>query len=257
MAAIAEQHARIDLTDYRASSRELARVGGLMSMVPEGLDTALDIGARDGFLSRLLAARVQHVTALDLEQPTFTHPRVTCVKGDATEMTFARRSFDLVLCAEVLEHIPALEQACEELQRVSAKYLLIGVPYRQDIRLGRTTCQHCGARNPPWGHVNSFDEARLEALFPEFVSERVEFVDATRERSNWLAAALLDYAGNPFGTYCQQEPCGACGKHVGQPRARSFAQKVATKIGVNLQRAHSALSEPRGNWIHMLLRRVE
>jgi SAM-dependent methyltransferase len=244
-----------DLTAYRASPKEQERVADLMRLVPRGLSSALDIGARDGFLSRLLAQRVERVTALDLEQPTFVHPGVQCVAGDATQLDFPGESFELTLCAEVLEHIPAIERACSEIARVTGQYLIIGVPYRQDIRHGRLTCRHCGHINPPWGHVNSFDERKLARLFPTFDVASTSFVGSSRERTNWLAMKLMDYAGNPYGTYHQDEGCTACGRRMPPPAERSLAQKVATKAAYHLQRAHTAVSQPHGNWIHMLLKR--
>ncbi len=101
---------------------------------------ALDVGARDGFISRLLAGHFPFVTALDLELPSIDHERVQSVKGNIAALDFPDASFDLVFCAEVLEHIPKdlLGTACRELARVSKEYVLIGVPYKQDIRVGRT-----------------------------------------------------------------------------------------------------------------------
>src|SRR5580658_5701608 len=124
--------------------------------MPLGRTSILEIGARDGYHSRPLTERFAEVTALDLEKPTFEFPGVITVAGDATKLQFADSSFDCVLCAEVLEHIPALEQACRELARVVRHELIIGVPFRQDTRSGRTTCRNCGKTNPPWAHVNSF-----------------------------------------------------------------------------------------------------
>ena len=110
--------------------------------------SALDIGARDGHFSVLLTELFGDVTALDLEKPTVSHNKITCVKGDITSLDFDDNTFDLVFCAEVLEHIPPhlLKKATFELSRVSREFLLIGVPYKQDIRVGRTTCYSCGEK---------------------------------------------------------------------------------------------------------------
>jgi ubiquinone/menaquinone biosynthesis C-methylase UbiE len=62
-----------------------------------------------------------------LEKPTFEFPRVTTVAGDATKLQFPDELFDCVLCAEVLEHIPAVEKTCRELVRVARHELIIGV----------------------------------------------------------------------------------------------------------------------------------
>src|SRR5947208_8764132 len=147
-----------DLEKYRASESERARTDDLLRLIPKNRRSRLDIGARDGQFSRLFTQYFDEVTALDLERPTFEIPGVVTVAGNATRLDYPDDAFDCVFCAEVLEHIPAIDQACRELARVARYEIVIGVPYRQDIRLGRTTCRSCGKSNPPWGHVNSFDE---------------------------------------------------------------------------------------------------
>lgn len=239
---------------YRSTPAETARVADLMRLLPGGLSTALDIGARDGFLSRALAQRGLRVTALDLERPVITEPGVTCVQGDATALQFGADSFDLVFCAEVIEHIPepALQAACTEMARVAGRFVLIGVPYKQDLRHGRTTCAGCGGINPPWAHVNAFDEARLVGLFPSLTVVSISFVGEGEAGTNAASAALLNFAGNPYGTYVQHEPCIHCNARLLPPAARTFAQKVATKAALSLRALLAPLQRPHGNWIHIL-----
>ncbi|MEO9102654.1 MAG: class I SAM-dependent methyltransferase [Burkholderiaceae bacterium] len=245
----------MDLTEYRSNSLEQQRTADLLSLVPQGLESVLDVGARDGHFSKLLTSRCERVTALDLQRPTFDIERVTCVAGDACALEFGDDHFDLVFCAEVLEHIPpeSLAKACAELSRVSGRYLLIGVPDRQDIRHGRTTCGACGTSNPPWGHVNSFDEPRLHALFSDCVVARRSLVGSTKERTNALSAALMNWAGNPYGTYSQEETCGHCSAPVLAPASRSWLQKVATRVAFKVDDARRPFLSARGNWIHLLL----
>lgn len=229
-----------------------------MSLLPKGGGkSALDIGARDGFISRLLTDHFSMVTALDLEQPSIDHDRIRCVKGDITAMHFADASFNLVFCAEVLEHIPShfLGTACRELARVSSDYVLIGVPYKQDIRVGRTTCSRCGKINPPWGHVNTFDENRLSELFPEFTAANRSFVGTSDAQTNVLSCALMDMAGNPYGTYAQEEPCVHCGANLTPPPERRLWQKVLTKVAFAATTVQKPFTAPHPNWIHLLLRK--
>ena len=249
----------VELKDYRARESECRRTEDLLRLLPGGGGEALDVGAREGHFSRLLADRYARVVALDLGKPAFEHPNVDCVQGDASALEFADDSFDLVFCAEVLEHIPTplLGKACAELGRVSRSHLLIGVPYRQDTRLGRSTCYSCGGKNPPWGHVNSFDEQRLMVLFPGYEVVNTSFVGESDETTNFLAAFLMDLAGNPYGTYTQDEPCVHCGKLLLAPPARSVFQKVCTRLGFYASQATRALKGRHPNWIHMLLRKRE
>jgi SAM-dependent methyltransferase len=245
----------ISLDTYRASTSEQQRIADIFSLLPATGGLALDIGARDGYLARLLAERFDKVVALDLMKPEIDHPKIEPVGGDATCLQFPDDHFDVVLCAEVLEHIPEanLEKACSEIARVARNRVVIGVPYRQDLRCGRTTCESCGKTNPPWGHVNSFDEDRLRSLFPGLTWERETLVGSNLERTNPISAALLNFAGNPFGTWQQQEYCVHCGKPIGSPVLRNLSQRVATRAAFVLNRLQSKFINPQASWIHVLL----
>ena len=242
----------IDIEKYRSSESEKARIADLFRIMPRGHNSVLEIGARDGYLSRPLAERFAQVTALDLEKPTFEFPRVTTVAGDAANLQFPDDSFDCVLCAEVLEHIPAVQQAARELARVTRHDLIIGVPYRQDIRSGRTRCSKCGKTNPPWAHVNTFDEQRLAYLFSGMKVKTTSFVGSTKEGTNALSAMLMDMAGNPWGTYIQDEPCIYCGAVLVAPEHRSFLSKVYSGVAARLDKLQMHFAQPHGNWIHVV-----
>ena len=247
----------MDLTDYRASSLEQQRTADLLRHVPKTGQCALDIGARDGHFSRLLVERFEKVVALDLAEPKISHPRIQCVTGNAAEMSFPENAFDLVFCAEVLEHIsePTLHRVCQEIQRVARHQINIGVPYKQDIRIGRTTCRSCGAPNPPYGHVNSFDEQTILKLFQHCEIESISFVGTNTTWTNSLSTFLMDFAGNPYGTYDQEEPCIQCGQRLLRPPVRSKAQLLATKLAFWSRSATEHFARPRGNWMHLVLRK--
>jgi hypothetical protein len=247
----------MDLTAYRASQREQDRISDLFKLIPANGERALDVGARDGYLSERLVERYEQVVALDLETPNIEHPRIQAVKGNAAHLAFPDRHFDLVLCAEVLEHIPGqiVPQVCQEIARVARDRVVIGVPYREDLRVGRTTCSACGKSNPPWGHVNSFDEEKLVPLFKELRLVSSSFVGTTNEQTNGLSAALLDFAGNPFGAYMEEAPCIHCGQRIGSPRKRNLAQRIATRLAFTANDIQRKFNQPRGNWIHLLFAR--
>jgi Methyltransferase domain len=247
----------MDLTEYRASESERKRIADLTRLLPGDLDSALDVGARDGFISKLLVGHFPNVTALDLEEPRIDDERIRCVKGDVTGLNFPDASFDIVLCAEVLEHIPGrtLVRACSELSRVAREYLLIGVPYKQDLRVGRLTCRACGKKNPPWGHVNSFDENSLKKLFPSLDVVCLSFVGEVDAMTNAFSTFLTDLAGNPYGDYSQEEPCVYCRTKFRDPPERNLLQKALTKIACYVNEAQKAFHKRRPNWIHVLFKK--
>lgn len=243
---------RANLSEYRASEREQVRIHDLFSLMPDKGGRALDIGARDGYLSKLLADRFGHVVALDLEKPDINHPRIESVKGNVCDLDFEDDSFDLVVCAEVLEHLPThtLPAACREIARVGRQAIVIGVPYMQDLRCGRSTYRSCGKTNPAWGHVNAFDEIRLQALFGSLGLTRTSFAGQNKDFTNALSVALMDFAGNPFGTYAQEEACVHCGAKLQQANGRSPLQRGASRLAFMVNGLQRSFTPTRANWLH-------
>jgi SAM-dependent methyltransferase len=243
-----------DLSDYRRSLPEQTRISDLFRLAPNKGRVALDIGARDGYLSKGLADRFNPTIALDLRRPNIKHPNVECVQADAGKLPFADDTFDLVLCAEVLEHIRGalLPAVCREIARVANGTVVIGVPYMQDIRVGRTTCATCSTINPLWGHVNSFSQDSLVRLFDLLELEEVSFVGESKEVTNVVSVALLDFAGNPYGTYSQDENCVSCGARLKSPElSRTILQRLATRGAVTLNQIQQFCTRPHANWIHL------
>lgn len=245
----------LDPSEYHDSQREQERIADLLNLLPERLGSVLDIGSRYGYITKRLADRAQSVTALDLELPQVDDRRIHCVKGDATALPFNNDSFDLVLCAEVLEHLPnkALEAACAEIARVSRRHVLIGVPYKQDLRLWRTTCRSCNGINPPWAHLSSFDEARLRTLFPGHEVERQSFVGTAEHGTNELSALLMSWAGNPYGTYIQDEGCVHCGAELAAPAPMKIGQHLLSKAALVIRQLLNGSRKRHANWVHLLM----
>jgi SAM-dependent methyltransferase len=237
-----------------AASEQL-RMADLLRLLPLRGTTALDAGACDGRVSRLLTERYERVTALDLAEPEQAHARVRCIQGDVTALTsVADRAFDVVVCTDVLEHVhpERVATACSELMRVCRQHLLVGVRYRQDLRVGRTTCTACGTHNPPCGHVNAFDERRLQDLFKRLRVLETSFVSETTASTNAASSYLMDLAGNPYGTYGQLERCVCCGARILEPPVRSLAQRMLTQAAL-LARLVTEPGRPgHASWIHVL-----
>ncbi|NKB37607.1 MAG: methyltransferase domain-containing protein [Gammaproteobacteria bacterium] len=251
----------MEFEQFRESNAELERtedIVRIITLLEKTGDHALDIGARDGYFSVLLTEYFKKVTALDLSVPVLTHERVECVQGDLTKLKFSDNSVEFILCTEVLEHIPTplLSRACAELSRVSADYLLIGVPLMQDIRVGRTTCFTCGGKNPPWGHVNSFDKKKIIELFPDFTVIEESFVGENSLATNSVSRWFFDLAGNPYGSYTQEEPCIHCGGKLISPPQRNMTRKIFTKLGMLSRFFQRPFIKPHPNWIHLLFKKT-
>ena len=97
----------------------------------------LEIGIGNGFVSKYLKERKVKVTTLDIDERL--NPDIA---GSVLELPFAKGSFDVVACYEVLEHLPyeVFAKALSEINRVSSRYAVLSVPdstraYRLDIQI--------------------------------------------------------------------------------------------------------------------------
>jgi 2-polyprenyl-3-methyl-5-hydroxy-6-metoxy-1,4-benzoquinol methylase len=68
--------------------------------------------------------------------------------GDLREMPYSDNSFDLVMCLEVLEHLPDPHRGLRELRRVTSAHCLLSVPHEPFFR---ATNFLRGRHVPAWG----------------------------------------------------------------------------------------------------------
>ncbi len=129
----------------------------LRQMIPDAVRTILDVGCGDGALTNRLAEDWE-VTGVDMSAAALEHVVTNAVQASATDLPFPDGSFDLVLSTEMLEHL-ALEdyrRAIAEMSRVTRRYLLLSVPYREDLRFREVRCPRCRWRGHVWGHQRLF-----------------------------------------------------------------------------------------------------
>jgi hypothetical protein len=91
-----------------------------------GKKNILEIGVGNKTVSNYLKNNNFKVTTFDCDlrlKPDYV--------GDVRKMPFKDKSFDIVLCSQVLEHIPFkyFETSLKEIKRVTKKYAVISIPY--------------------------------------------------------------------------------------------------------------------------------
>ena len=113
------------------------RVEGTLRLVPS-VRTVLDLGCGDGMVSSGILAKGMDVTGVDLSRVAIKHFEGKKVVANMADLPFPDRSFDLILCAEVLEHLPGatFEEALEEIERGAARYVVISTPNEEYLPAG-------------------------------------------------------------------------------------------------------------------------
>lgn len=100
-------------------------------------DMVLEIGIGNRFVANYLMQRGFNVTTMDIDE----HLNPDKV-GSVLSIPFSDKSFEVVACFEVLEHLPydKLSKALSEIYRISNRYAIISLPdstraYRFDIQV--------------------------------------------------------------------------------------------------------------------------
>ncbi len=84
----------------------------ILDWIAAGTDvrTCLDLGGGSGMTAKMLAASgIEFLTCVDISAPMLRHSGLPSVQADAIKLPFADASFDLVVAAAFLHHVPGLE----------------------------------------------------------------------------------------------------------------------------------------------------
>jgi ubiquinone/menaquinone biosynthesis C-methylase UbiE len=191
----------------------------------------LDVGTGTGRAAFLLAAAGAQVTGVDASEQMLSIARerarheqapIVFQTGDAHELEFPPRSFDLVLSLRVLMHTPRWRQCIAELCRVSDRAVILDYPALCSTALlqsaARQALHRFGLSSEPY-RVFSDSVIRSELarhgfriaamhrqfVLPIAVHKAVGSPKFTRTAEGWLAqAGLLRLFGSPVTAYAER-----------------------------------------------------
>jgi SAM-dependent methyltransferase len=209
------------------SAMERERVAATLSAIPSGVEAVLDVGCGDGRLTNRLAVRHERVVGVDISPEALRHVEVETHVAPVTALPFADRSFDLVLCTEVLEHLEDDELACalDELGRVAGRFVLLSVPFEESLSNAEGRCPSCRATFHVFRHHQHFDGARLPRLLPDFaLVNRTTFGPTfipARRLDVWVQHRLLgSWHASPAAV------CPRCGHRGSEPTRRRMLARL-------------------------------
>src|SRR5262249_41533535 len=128
-------------------------------------------------------------------------------------LPFSDKSFDLVLCCEVLEHLPEemYRSSLGELKRISRKYVLVSVPFKENLSLGHTRCPQCRKIFHVWGHLRRFTNKTLASLFKDFDVATTRYVGKRSPYHLRIVLQLNQRYGNRWADWEETSMCPHCG----------------------------------------------
>lgn len=152
----------------RVLSRYLDRMAAqVKSIAPSSV---LDAGCGEGYVYRGLRARGVDARwhGVDLSDGAVSYaaarsPEARWSTADLRRISVPDRHAELVLCSQVLEHIPSPEGVRDELARVSARWLLISVPLEPVFRGICALTVAVGVGQDP-GHVNFWTPSQFRSF---------------------------------------------------------------------------------------------
>jgi 2-polyprenyl-3-methyl-5-hydroxy-6-metoxy-1,4-benzoquinol methylase len=166
------------------------------TVTPLAASSLLDAGCGEGeTLARLNGVLPARTAAVDISEAAvrFTArrlPSVDVTRHSVDDLPFVDRDFELVLCLEVLEHLPDPEAALTELARVSRGHIVISVPHEPWFQIGSLLRgKYLNGFGNHAEHVNRWSRRGLRAL----LESRLEVV-SLRGSFPWLIADCVPRA---------------------------------------------------------------
>ena len=150
----------------------LQRIDSTIKLIPKDVRSLLDAGCGNGVFLNTVAQRNPFIDlhGFDRSLDALQHVKVPRTVGDITDIRIPDKTYDCVSCLEVIEHIPYpyYKKALAELARVAKKYLLISVPYNEDLLDDSNQCPACKSRFNANLHFRSYDVNTFTNSFREF-----------------------------------------------------------------------------------------
>ncbi len=243
------------------------RIGHICAMIPSDVSSLLDAGCGNGAFVNQLHMSNEHdlkrICAIDRSDTALRFVETEKRRGQVEDLPFRDGEFDMVTCLEVLEHLPheVYPRGLREIERVASRYVLVSVPYCEDLDLNKVKCGKCGTEFSPFYHMRSFNVRNLGGLYEESSLELVEMRNIVTVRKPRFARLKRrmkrGLCGEHFPPICI---CPLCGYHeLDKLRSRSVKtiekkppSAVARKV---IGRLWPHYSEPA--WIAALFRKVD
>ncbi len=150
--------------EYVRSIHILVRVNRL------NFNSFVDVGCAEGYMAAIVCGLYgSRVFGAELSGVALKRAReiydLDGFASDVHSLPFKDDAFDLVLCSEVLEHLPDPEKAVSELLRIAKDALLITTPKARSKQEQKRHFENLDPQEPH-AHINYFTQDEMKRLLP-------------------------------------------------------------------------------------------
>jgi ubiquinone/menaquinone biosynthesis C-methylase UbiE len=194
------------------------RINSTINLIPNDVTSILDVGCGNGKFLKEISNMNKNIKLIgvDRSEEALGHVNAEKVVAEINDLPFKSETIDCVSCLEVLEHIhdPYYNNALKELARVSKKYVLIGVPFNENLQLASTKCPVCSATFNRDLHMRTYTEEFLKNMMTEHGYKLIELKNVVKSTELIGIRSILKFK-NLFTkkkeTIFQSPICIVCG----------------------------------------------
>ena len=207
--------------NYQVASDDYKERRELISnIIPDDVNSIIDIGCGKGEIINSLSSIKKNIKllAVDVTDINKANIKSDFLIGSLPNIKVKDKSFDLVLCLEVLEHLSndIFQESLNELSRIAKKYIIIGVPYRENLQTKQTHCNTCNKTFHIDGHLRTFNN--ISNLFKDFKLENKILAGIKQKRQITFFVKLKNILGNYY--YEDERICPFCNNKIEQEKVK-------------------------------------
>lgn len=233
--------------DALQDEANVERINYTARLVPADVQCLVDIGCGNGvFLTCLSKTRAGiRLLGIDRSEAALRYVKSENLLADIVDTGLQSGSFDCVTCLEVIEHLPfnVYDAAIKELARISNKYIIVSVPFEEDLEETSNQCPACKTIFNRELHLRNFNDLKMNGLFNEFgfKCRTIEHLGASRKLKYHRQYRRLLYPEqfnkfeSPICPVCgfklQKTEVNSVSSHMNErPRKLRFKQRILSTI---------------------------